>query len=311
MLTYLKMHLNEIITEKLNSLAEGSGIDVLGLAPASEFKGYRLSGAKRRDPGLTLPGAKTIIVGGIYIGGITLSAWQDPWYGRTSRLYLSGYFLDMVKPLEPLARLLTNEGFKAKICDGTIDGGSILPLTLAAVRAGLGWQGKHSLLISKRYGTFLALGGIVTDAELPHNTKEEPDRCRDCDRCQQACPLAALKTPYVLDRDKCMSNRLALENLPDEVRAVMENRIGDCEICQDACPWNKKHLERPLATKKTLAFQKKAAEWEKTCSLPDLLKMSKEEFRRRFGRLKTGYAFDIFQRNVKLALENAKTSKPG
>lgn len=301
----------EMLTEKLNSLAEGSGIDVLGFAPASEFKGYRLSGAKRRDPGVTLPGAKTIIVGGIYIGGITLPVWQNPWYGRTSRLYLSGYFLDMVKPLEPLARLLINEGFQAKICDGTIDGGSILPLKLAAVRAGLGWQGKHSLLISKRYGTFLALGGITTDAELPHNTKEEPDRCRDCDKCQQACPLAALKTPYVLDRDKCMSNRLALENLPDEVRAVMENRIGDCEICQDACPWNKKHLERPLATKKTLAFQKKTAEWEKTCSLPDLLKMSKEEFRRRFGRLKTGYAFDIFQRNVKLALDNARCSEQG
>jgi len=106
-----------------------------------------------------------------------------------------------------------------------------------------------------------------------------------------------------------MSYCLAVENLPDEVQAVMENRIGDCEICQDACPWNKKHLENPLATETTLSFQKKAADWEKTCFLPDLSKISEEEFRRRFDRLNTGYAYDIFQRNVLLALENARQLK--
>jgi len=70
---------------------------------------------------------------------------------------------------------------------------------LAAIRAGLGWQGKHSLLISKKFGTFLALGGIITDADLEHNTIEESDRCRNCDKCQTACPLAALDPPYVLN----------------------------------------------------------------------------------------------------------------
>jgi epoxyqueuosine reductase len=300
---------HSVLTEKLNSLAEGSGLDVLGFADASEFKGYRLSHSPRRDPKLSLPDAKTIIVAGVYIGGVTLPIWQDPRYGRTSRLYLSGYFLDMVKPLAPLVELLTDQGFKAILCEGTTDEGSILPLKLAAVRAGLGWQGKHSLLISKRYGTFLALGGIITDAELQPNTKEEPNRCRNCDKCQQACPLGALETPYVLNRNGCMSYCLAVENLPDEVQAVMENRIGDCEICQDACPWNKKHLENPLATETTLSFQKKAADWEKTCFLPDLSKISEGEFRRRFDWLNTGYAFDIFQRNVLLALDNVRQLK--
>ena len=91
---------NNTLTAKLNRLAEESGLDAIGFADASEFKGYRLGRSIRRDPKLSLPDAKTIIVAGVYIGGITLPVWQDPWYGRTSRLYLSGYFLDMVKPLD-------------------------------------------------------------------------------------------------------------------------------------------------------------------------------------------------------------------
>jgi len=301
--------LNNTLTDKLNSLAEASGLDAIGFADASAFKDYRMNHSIRRDPVLSLPDAKTIIVAGSYIGGITLPAWQDPWYGRTSRLYLSGYFLDMVNPLEPLVKFLNAKGYKTVICDGTTDEGSVLPLKLAAVRAGLGWPGKHSLLISKRFGTFLALGGIITDAELDHNQKAEPNRCRDCDKCQQACPLGALETPHVLNRNRCMSYCLAVENLPEGVKAVMENRIADCEICQDACPWNKKHIERPLATKMTRSFQKQAAEWERICHLPELNRISEETFRRKFDWLNTGYTFDIFQRNVVLALENAKAGK--
>ena len=298
--------MREPLTEQLTDLAAASGLDVIGFADASEFKDYRIRRSIRRDPTLSLPQAETIIVAGMYIGGVTLPAWKDPWYGRTSRLYLSGYFLDMVKPLEPLVQLLNSEGFKTVICDGTMDDGSVLPLKLAAVRAGLGWQGKHSLFISKQYGTYLALGGIITDARLDHHQKAEPDRCRDCDKCRQACPLGALDTPYVLNRKRCMSYCLAVPDLPEAVRAVMENRIADCEICQDACPWNKKHMERPLKTQMTASFSNQATGWEKTCYLPDLAEMSQETFRRTFDRLNTGYAFDIFRRNVELALENAR-----
>ena len=97
------------LTQELTRLAQESGLDVIGFADASVFTGYRLGHSVRRDPKLSLTEAKTIIVAGIYIGGVTLPAWQDPWYGRTSRLYLSGYFLDMVAPLEPLAKLLNNK----------------------------------------------------------------------------------------------------------------------------------------------------------------------------------------------------------
>ena len=194
-----------LLSENIRSLADSVGIDAVGFAEASEFTSYALNHHQRRDPKLTLPDAKSIIIAGIYIGGVTLPVWENAWYGRTSRLYLSGFFLDVVKPLAPIAEFLKQKGYQTKICDGSLEDGSILPLKLAAIRAGLGWQGKHSLLISKKFGTFLALGGIITDADLEHNTIEESDRCRNCDKCQKACPLAALDQPYVLNVKKCMS----------------------------------------------------------------------------------------------------------
>jgi epoxyqueuosine reductase QueG len=190
------------LSEKIRNMADALGIDALGFADASEFSEYALKSSVRRKPKLSLQNAKTIIVAGIYIGGVTLPVWTNPWYGRTSRLYLSEYFLDVVKPLEPIVNYLKNAGYQAVICDSSQENGSILPLKLAAIRAGLGWQGKHSLLISKKYGTFLALGRIITSAELEHNTNVEPNRCHKCDKCQKACPLGALNKPYVLNRNK-------------------------------------------------------------------------------------------------------------
>jgi epoxyqueuosine reductase len=296
----------QLLSKKIRHLAESAGIDVVGFAEAAEFSGYALTRHQRRDPKLILPDAKSIIVAGIYIGGVTMPEWKNAWYGRTSRLYLSGFFLDVVKPLEPIAELLKNEGFQAKICDGSQEGGSILPLKLAAVRAGLGWQGKHSLLISKKYGTFLALGGIITDADLEHNTIEEANRCRKCTKCQNACPVSALDHPYVLNKNKCMSYLLADEILPSEVQTVMENRIGDCEICQEACPWNWKHLEHPLVTKMTAHFQKKIKDWGDSFYLPNLCKLSESGYKDMFGQLNTDIPYSLFKRNVLIAMQRAQ-----
>ncbi len=169
---------NHLLTEEIKSLAESLGIDAIGFTMASEFTDYSMGHHRRRDPRLTLPSAKSIISAGIYIGGVIMPEWNNPWYGRTSRLYLSEFFHDVVKPLEPISDFLKSKGYQALICDGSIEGGSIIPLKLAAIRAGIGWQGKHSLLISKKFGTFLALGGIITDTDLEHNTSEEPNRIK-------------------------------------------------------------------------------------------------------------------------------------
>jgi len=138
-----------LLSKKIRNLAESIGIDTIGFTEASKFSDYVLKQHQRRDPKMTLPNAKSIIIAGIYIGGVTMPEWKTVWYGRTSRLYLSGFFLDVVKPLSPIADFLREKGYQTKICDGSVEGGSILPLKLAAVRSGLGWQGKHSLLIPK------------------------------------------------------------------------------------------------------------------------------------------------------------------
>jgi epoxyqueuosine reductase len=296
----------ESLSKEIGHLAHSAGIDALGFADTSDFPNYALSDSRRRDPKLSLQDARTIIVAGIYIGGLTLKDWTNPWYGRTSRLYLSGFFLDVVKPLETILSLLIDEGYKAIVCDSSREESSSLPLKLAAVRAGLGWQGKHSLLISKKYGTFLALGGMITNAELDHNTTEEPNLCRKCDKCQKACPLSALDQSYVLDRSKCLSHCLQMDHLPEEAQAVAENRVIDCEICQQACPWNKKHIENPLTTEMTESFQKRTDTLKKVFYLPNLVRLSEAEYKKTLGYLNTDIPYEIFHRNVLMAVERTK-----
>nr|BAM62489.1 iron-sulfur cluster-binding protein [uncultured microorganism]BAM62493.1 iron-sulfur cluster-binding protein [uncultured microorganism] len=292
-----------VLSENIRRLADSLGIDVLGFAEASEFEGYILNRSKRRDPRLSLSDAKTIIVAGIYIGGLVLPSWDKSYMGKTSRLFLSGFFNDAVKPLEPIATLLRKEGYTALICDYSKNKGSIPPLKLAAIRAGLGWQGKNSLLVTKKYGTFLALGGIVTNANLEHNTEEETNRCKSCEKCQQACPLKALKQAYVLNRNKCLSYLLQTDNLPEEAKPVIENRVIDCEICQQVCPWNTKHIECPLATAMTTSFQREIPAWEDFFALPQLAKLTERVYREALGHLNTGIPYLIFHRNVMMAME--------
>ena len=86
----------------------------------------------------------------------------------------------------------------------------------------------------------------------------------------------------------------------------MENRIGDCEICQLACPWNRKHLDNPLSTDMTESFQKKIEDWEIFFYLPDLVELSEKVYREKLGHLNTGIPYNLFQRNVLIAMERAK-----
>ena len=124
--------------------------------------------------------------------------------------------------------------------------------------------------------------------------------------CQQACPLGALNQPYVLNKNTCLSYLLQVEHLPEEAQTFQENRVGDCEICQHACPWNKKHHDNPLVTNMTESFQKNIKGWENFFYLPNLVELSEKGYRETLGPLNTSIPYNIFQRNVLIAMERVK-----
>lgn len=290
------------IQENIRKLADYNGIDVLGFAPASEYKKYLIK-SNRRDPKRSLYKAKTIIIVGVYIGGIVLPSWEKSSHGRTSRLFLSGFFSNVIRQIEPIYKLLKKEGYNALICDDSKIGGSVIPLKLAAIKANLGWQGKNSLFISRQYGTYLALGGLITNAELNHDNTTETDHCGICNKCQEACPLSALENPYVLDRNRCLSSILQGKVISDEARTVLENRIIDCEICQQVCPWNAQHNKQALKTKMTLSFKKIIPEWEEYFKLSNLIRLSENKYKDTLGFLNTNIPYSTFYRNIFMAME--------
>jgi epoxyqueuosine reductase len=120
-----------------------------------------------------------------------------------------------------------------------VDTGPILEKALAA-QAGLGWQGKSTILLHPKLGTWLALGVIVTTLELPPDLPLK-DRCGACTACMDACPTQAITAPYQLDARRCLAYLLIEHpgSIPEAFRAAVGNRLFGCDECLDVCPWNK------------------------------------------------------------------------
>lgn len=146
-----------------------------------------------------------------------------------------------------------------------------------AARAGLGWQGKHTNLVSRNFGSWLFLGSIFTSLDL-HADEEAADHCGSCRACLDICPTSAFPAPYQLDARRCISY-LTIENkgpIPIEFRKAMGNRIFGCDDCLAVCPWNK------FANEAREAKLKQRAETHAP-PLRDLLKLDDEGFRIRFS----------------------------
>ncbi|HEY1876693.1 MAG TPA: tRNA epoxyqueuosine(34) reductase QueG, partial [Rhizomicrobium sp.] len=170
---------------------------------------------------------------------------QDPLkiLERKDRAAISSYALgddyhDVVKKkLKVLAGYIF-QTFKVEV-KVFVDTAPVMEKPLAQ-KAGLGWQGKHTNLVSREFGSWLFLGSIFTTLELPPDPPEE-DHCGNCHACLDVCPTNAFPAPYRLDARRCISY-LTIENkgpIPLEFRAAMGNRIYGCDDCLAVCPWNK------------------------------------------------------------------------
>lgn len=168
---------------------------------------------------------------------------------RPDRGWISVYakgadYHDTVKKgLKALARWLVAEAAKQGLGEiGVkvfVDTAPVMEKPLGEA-AGLGWQGKHTNMVSREHGSWLFLGAIYTTLEFPPDPPGR-DRCGSCDACQRACPTGAFPAPYRLDARRCISY-LTIEHkgpVPEEFRAALGNRIYGCDDCLAACPWNK------------------------------------------------------------------------
>ncbi len=205
---------------------------------------------------------------------------------------------DLIKGrLKHLAQFIVSRfGAEVKVF---VDTAPVMEKPLAA-RAGLGWQGKHSNLVSRRFGSWLLLGEIYTTLALapaaPH-----ADRCGRCRRCLDACPTDAFPAPYRLDARRCLSY-LTIEHagpIPERFRAAMGNRIYGCDDCLAVCPWNRFAVagrEAKLAARADLIAP----------SLADLAGLGEAGFRRHFsGSPIKRIGWNRFLRNVLYAIGNS------
>ena len=194
---------------------------------------------KRSDPRLLFPDAKSVIV-------VALNYYTDHKHygdarGKISRYAWGDDYHDVVREkLDELLSWIKSENVEAegKIC---VDTAPFMDKAWA-VRAGLGWLGKHSNLITKELGSWVFIGSILLNIELDYDTETVEDHCGTCTACLDACPTNAIVEPYVVDSRKCISYatiELRDEKLPDEITKNLEGWLYGCDICQDVCPWNR------------------------------------------------------------------------
>ena len=205
---------------------------------------------------------------------------------------------DLIKArLKEIARwLVANAGGDVKVF---VDTAAVMEKPLAA-KAGLGWQGKHTNLVSRQFGSWLFLGAIFTTLDLPADEAVN-DSCGSCRACLDACPTAAFPEPYRLDARRCISY-LTIEHkgpIPRDLRPLMGNRVYGCDDCLAVCPWNKfaqAGREAKLAARETLRAPK----------LAELARLDNAQFRALFSKTsikRTGR--DRFVRNVLYAIGNS------
>ncbi|MGX9424474.1 MULTISPECIES: tRNA epoxyqueuosine(34) reductase QueG [Bradyrhizobium] len=255
---------------------------------------------RRSDPRVLWPGVRSIIMLGVNYGPdqnpLEILKHRDR--GAISAYAQGDDYHDVIKKrLKALARwLVAASGDEVKVF---IDTAAVMEKPLAQT-AGLGWQGKHTNLVSREFGSWLFLGAIFTASELPRDAADI-DHCGSCTACQDICPTAAFPAPYKLDARRCISY-LTIESkgpIPREFRKAIGNRIYGCDDCLAVCPWNKfaqTGREAKLAAREAL----------RAPVLADLVRLDDAAFRALFSKSPVKrIGRDRFVRNVLIAIGNS------
>ncbi|BFI95562.1 MAG: tRNA epoxyqueuosine(34) reductase QueG [Rhodanobacter sp.] len=263
-------------------------------------------GAKRARPAELEPGTQRVIsVRMDYVPPGTRNAWdviRDGEAGYVARYALGRDYHKLIRHrLQKLAERIHGAvgdfGYRAYV-----DSAPVLEKALAR-NAGLGWIGKHTVLINRRAGSYFFLGELYTDLPLPVDEAASA-HCGSCTRCIEVCPTQAILAPYKLDARRCISY-LTIElrgSIPEELRAPMGNRIFGCDDCQLVCPWNKfaqDAAEPDFAPRHRLDGAK----------LVELFAWDEDEFLKRTEGMairRTGH--EGWLRNIAVALGNAPRS---
>ncbi len=288
-----------LITQaELQQLGMDAGLDLLRVAPADPFVETERTYLERFEAGLLgemrwitperirqgcapqelLPGAQSILIGAVsYLAQQVPEQRGDRPRGKVARYALGDDYHDTVKvKLQALHRALETcleTPIQSRV---SVDSGPVVDRAVAA-RAGLGWYGKNTNILTPQLGSWVLLGAMLVDVSLPYS---EPSRksCGACTRCMVACPTGALIAPGVLDSRRCISY-LTIElkgPIPTDLRPLIGNWIFGCDICQEVCPVNRS------APAPDHPEHRARAAWGHEPDLIELMGLSDEEFRARF-----------------------------
>ena len=252
---------------------------------------------KREGPEAIFPGTRSLVVVGFsYYSELKQ---KDPKAPLLSRYTYGIDYHDVIAgKLEKLFESIKEE---VPGCEGKIfvDSDPLFEKGWAQ-EAGLGWQGKHSIVINNNIGSFFFIGVLMLNIDLEYDKPFLRDYCGDCRLCLDACPTGAINNNRTIDARKCISN-LTIENrgpIPEEIIPRLEGRVYACDRCQEVCPWNK---NAPLNSHPEFAFNESIA----SLTREDWQSLTEEQFKLLFGNTSMArIKFKDLKRNIDAAIRS-------
>lgn len=304
------------LTTELKDFAKKIGLDIVRVTSAEPFlaAAERIKDQIRRgfrpgwkideidaycNPRSFLSDAKSVIVAAeCYLTSepTDLSRPGEP-HGKIARYTWRNYYHDIKTKLKKVAEFLKRRvgaGFRYRCYSN-----GPLAEKPAAERAGIGWYGKHGIIVTEQFGSWIVLGELITNIKLEEDEPLE-NSCGDCRACIDACPTNAIVEPYILDMPKCLqyiTHRQMI--MPEHIREIWGNRLYGCTTCQEACPINRK--AKPRNRKPNYGYV------GPSLPLKSILEMNEREYRKRFRKNQIGHwwvSFGAIQRNAAVALGN-------